>query len=155
MKKILALTLVLALFIAVAGCGSKTAAVDVDVAALAADLASADIFDDIVSDLPAELAPHYYSYDDGDVVECALYQSTLAAAEDVFVAKCADAAAAERVKTACEGRIAEQKTAYESYVPAEIPKLNAAILQVSGCYVIFVVCSDTAAAQQIVDGYLK
>lgn len=154
MKKIVAMLLALALFSFAAGCGDKAGA-DIDVAALGAELAQADIFDDIVSEMPAELAPRFYSYDGGDVTECVLYQSTMAAAEEVFVAKCADEAAAGRVKAACEQRVADQTAAYESYVPAEVPKLQSAILQVSGCYVIFVVSRDAAAAQKIVDGYLK
>lgn len=153
MKKIFAMVLALALFAVAAGCGSTE--VEVNVAALAADLAAADIFDDIVSEMPAELVPHFYSYDETDVVGCALYQSTLAAAEEVFVARCADDAAAARVKKACEGRVADQLASYEDYVPAEVPKLKDALLQVSGNYVIFVVSNNTAAAQQIVDGYLK
>lgn len=153
MKKIFAMVLALALFAVAAGCGSTE--VEVDVAALAADLAAADIFDDIVSEMPAELVPHFYSYDETDVVGCALYQSTLAAAEEVFVAECADHAAAERVMAACEGRISDQTAAYESYVPAEIPKLDDALLQAVGRYVIFVVSNNTPAAQQIVESYLK
>lgn len=155
MKKILAMLLALALFVVCVGCGSDEAGVQIDVAALAADLAGADIFDDIVSEMPAQLAPKFYAYDEGDVIECALYQSTMAAAEEVFVAKCADADAAKRVLTACEGRVAEQTTAYESYVPAEIPKLESAILLAVGEYAIFVVSNNTAEAQSIVDSYLK
>ena len=146
--------LALALFALATGCGDK-AGKDIDVTDLGAELAQADIYDDIVSEMPAELVSHFYSYNDGDVTECVLYQSTMAAAEEVFVAKCADEAAAARVKAACEQRVSDQIAAYESYVPAEVPKLQSAILQVSGNYVIFVVSRDTATAQSIIDGYLK
>lgn len=154
MKRIFAMLLALTLFAFTTGCGS-TANVDIDVAALAAELAAADIFDDIVSDLPARVAPQYYSYDEADVVSCALYQSTLAAAEEVFVAECTDHAAAERVMEACEGRVADQKASYENYVPAEIPKLDDALLMTVGSYVFFVVSNNSPAAQQIVERYLK
>ncbi len=154
MKTLLAMLLALALFALAAGCGSGTGK-DIDIAALGAELAQADIYDDIVSEMPAELVPHFYSYNDGDVTECVLYQSTMAAAEEVFVAKCADEAAAARVKAACEQRVSDQVAAYESYVPAEVTKLQSAILQVSGSCVIFVVSRDAAAAQSIIDSYLK
>ena len=154
MKKLLAMLLALALFAFATGCGDKAGA-ELDVAALGAELAQADIYDDIVSEMPAELVPHFYSYNDGDVTECVLYQSTMAAAEEVFVAKCADEAAASRVKAACEQRVTDQIAAYESYVPAEVPKLQSAVLQVYGNYVIFVVSRDAATAQSIIDGYLQ
>ncbi len=155
MKKVLALLMAVCLFAFAAGCGDSNEGPEVDVAALAAELAAADIFDDIVSEMPAELALRFYSYDGADVVTCALYQSTLAAAEEVFVAECTDHDAAERVMEACDGRVEEQITAYESYVPAEVPKLEGSLRMAIGKYVFFVVSNNTDEAQRIVESYLK
>lgn len=155
MKKILALLLAVCLFAFAAGCGDSDKGPEVDVAALAAELGAADIFDDIVSEMPAELAPRFYSYDEADVVTCALYQSTLAAAEEVFVAECTDHEAAKRVMEACDGRVEDQIAAYESYVPAEVPKLESSLCMAAGKYVFFVVSNNTDEAQRIVESYLK
>lgn len=155
MKKIFALILAVSLFAFAAGCGDADTGVEVDVAALAAELAAADIFDDIVSEMPAELAPHFYSYDEADVVSCALYQSTLAAAEEVFVVECTDHDAAMRVMDACQGRIRDQIASYESYVPSEVPKLEGALRMTIEKYVFFVVSNDSDKAQSIVESYLK
>lgn len=155
MKRIFALLLAVCLFALAAGCGDSYKGSEVDVAALAAELAEADIFDDIVSEMPAELAPRFYSYDEADVVTCALYQSTLAAAEEVFIVECTDHDAAMRVMAACEQRVEEQIAAYESYVPAEVPKLEGALRMAIAKYVFFVVSNDSDEAQRIVESYLK
>lgn len=155
MKKLLALFLALMAFVNLAACGAKEEApADIDVAALAKELFEADIYDDIISEIPLQAAPVFYGYEEGQVLACALYQSTAAAAEEIFVAQCADAAAAETVKAGAEARIQSQIAAYENYVPAEIPKLEAAILEVAGNYVIFSVSADAAAAQAIIDSHL-
>lgn len=155
MKRFLTLLLALCLFAFAAGCGDSYKGSEVDVAALAAELAEADIFDDIVSEMPAELAPRFYGYDGADVVTCVLYQSTLAAAEEIFVAECADHEAAKRVMAACNERVDEQKAAYESYVPAEVPKLENSLRMAIEKYVFFVVSNDSAEAQRIVESYMK
>lgn len=154
MKRIVALLLCAAFVFAFAACGAKEEAVELDVTALAAELAGADIYDDIISEVPAAAASRFYSYSEGDVTACALYQSTAAAAEEVFVAQCVSEEALAAVKAGVEGRIEEQIASYESYVPAEVPKLNSALIITQGLYLIFVVSADNAGAQSIIDRYL-
>ncbi len=155
MKKLLALLLAVMALMSLCACGAKEEApAELDVAALAQALYEADIYDDILSEIPVQAAPVFYGYEESQVLACALYQSTAAAAEEVFVAECADAAAAATVKAGAEARIQSQIASYENYVPAEVPKLEAAILEVAGNYVVFSVSADAAAAQAIIDGYL-
>lgn len=154
MKKFLALLLCAAFVMAFAACGAKEEAVEIDVTALAAELAAADIYDDILSEVPAAAASRFYGYEEGDVTACALYQSTAAAAEEVFVAQCVSEEALAAVKAGVEARIEEQIASYESYVPAEVPKLNDALVITEGLYLIFVVSADSAGARSIVDSYL-
>lgn len=154
MKKILALLLCAAFVMAFAACGAKEEAVEIDVTALAAALAAADIYDDILSEVPAAAASRFYGYEEGDVTACALYQSTAAAAEEVFVAQCVSEEALAAVKAGVEARIEEQIASYESYVPEEVPKLNDALVITEGLYLIFVVSADSAGAQGIIDSYL-
>ena len=155
MKKWIALLLAVLALCSLAACGAKEdAPVEIDVAALAADLYAADIYDDILSEIPLAAAPMFYGYAEGDVVSCALYQSTAAAAEEIFVAQCASEEAAAAVKAGAEARIQSQIASYENYVPAEVPKLEAAVLETAGVYVVFVVSADAEAARTIVNGYL-
>lgn len=155
MKKLIALLLALAALCGLAACGAKEEApAEIDVTALATALYEADIYDDILSEIPVVAAPVFYGYAEGDVVNCVLYQSTAAAAEEIFVAQCVSEEAAATVKAGAEARIQSQIASYENYVPAEVPKLEAAVLQTAGVYVIFVVSADAQAAQSIVDSYL-
>lgn len=155
MKKLIALLLALTALCGLAACGAKEEApVEIDVTALAAALYEADIYDDILSEIPVVAAPVFYGYAEGDVTSCVLYQSTAAAAEEIFVAQCASEEAAAAVKAGAEARIQSQIASYENYVPAEVPKLNSAVLETAGEYVIFVVSADADAAQAIVNEYL-
>lgn len=155
MKKILALVLCLVCVCGFAACGAKEEAPkEIDVTALATELYEAGIYDDILSEIPTMAASRFYNYAEGDVVACALYQSTAAAAEEVFVAQCASEEAVATVKAGVEQRIQDQIASYENYVPTEVPKLNDALVITEGLYVIFVVSNDAAAAQSIIDSYL-
>lgn len=154
MKKIVALLLCAAFLCPLAACGGGEETVSLDVTALAAELAAADLFDDIITEIPAAAAERFYGYEAADVTACALYQSTAAAAEEVFVAECAGSEALARVKAGAEARIEEQIASYENYVPAEVPKLESAILMTEGNTLIFVVCADYEGAQSILDSYL-
>ena len=54
-----------------------------------------------------------------------------------------------------EARVADQKTALESYQPDEVSKLDKAILTQSGNTVVLVVAADADKAQSTLDGLSK
>ena len=88
-----------------------------------------------------------YGIDESTVTGSAVYGSTGATAEEVAVFTLTDETAAQAAKTALETRVADQKTARESYLPAEIVKLDAAIIEQRGSSVLMVVAADAEAAQ--------
>ena len=59
--------------------------------------------------------------------------------------------AAEAARTALEARISDQRAAYESYIPEEVTKLDAAILDIRGSSVLLVVAADIEAAEAALD----
>jgi hypothetical protein len=66
-----------------------------------------------------------------------------------------DEAAAERVKKAAQGRVEDQKSAFQDYQPKEMAKLKNPLLIQSGRYVVLVVADDTSGAKKITDRYLR
>lgn len=64
----------------------------------------------------------------------------------MFEAK--DDAAAERLLAAAKERVEAQKTAFEDYAPAEMTKLNNAVVERSGKIVALCIADDSSAAQK-------
>ena len=59
---------------------------------------------------------------------------------------------ADDARKALEARVSDQKDACEGYLPAELPKLEQAIVKESGSSVLLVVANDSQAAQAALDG---
>ena len=96
-----------------------------------------------------------YNLDASKIEASAFYSNSNATAEDIAVVKVNDEAYADTVKKAFEDRIAEQKKSFQDYNAAEVPKLEDAVVKVSGKYVVLVVSGDSAKAKEIVEGYVK
>jgi hypothetical protein len=158
-RKISAILLCLCLTVALAGCSahgengkpacSDAAACDLD--SLASDLCAVDAFSDILSPVSDEIARGLYGYEAEDVLDCSVMCSTGATSEEIGLFRCADEEAAIRVAAAAESRALAQKSAYESYAPDEIPKLDDAVIESKGEYVFFVVSKNRDAVKKLLD----
>lgn len=58
---------------------------------------------------------------------------------------------AGRLLTAAQARAESQKLTYENYAPAEISKLDGAVIKQSGLYVFYVVSGDPARTEAYLD----
>ena len=96
-----------------------------------------------------------YGLDPEQIEASAFYSNSNATAEDVAVIKVKDESYTATVKKAIEDRVAEQKASFKDYNAAEVPKLEEAVIKVSGKYVVLVVSGDSAKAKDIVGEYLK
>ena len=152
MKKLTAIVLAVVMLAALCACGGKTAK-EVDLEALAAELIDAGAFSDILNQPADGVAARLYDIEDGAAKQVVLYVGTGATAEEIFLAEAADASAQEALKTACEERVADQKTMFANYAPGEVAKLDEAVFVTYGNYVIMVVAADAASARSIVDNY--
>jgi hypothetical protein len=156
MKRWISAILTLALMLCFSACGggsSSDTAKDIDLTALAADLLDSGAFTDLLNQTADNVPAKLYGYDEADVAQCIMYYGTGATAEEILLVQATSSEAAARLTTACQDRVSDQKTAFSSYVPEELPKLDSAVLETVGNYVIFVVSNDAAAVQTIVDGY--
>ena len=156
MKK--ALTLILAaglLIAALAACGGKTTAKDYDLAAMAADLKTNGGYSDIISPIEKNVAAKLYGVDAATISDCQVYCSTKATTEEIGLFKCTDETAAASLLTAAKARVESQRDTYSSYAPAEMPKLDDAIVKQDGNYVFYIVTADSSKAQTVLDKYMK
>lgn len=135
-----------ALALVLCACGGG-AAEPFDPASTASALLDSGAFSENLEQLDQDVACMLYGIDESTVTGSAVYGSTGATAEELAVFTLTDEAAAQTAKTALETRVADQKAVLESYQPAEIVKLDAAIVEQRGSSVLMVVAADAEAAQ--------
>lgn len=161
MKKVFCLLFaVTVLVFAFSACGGSgdgnTELTELDSAALAQELVDGDgIFIDLLSPVDTSVALGLYQLDEADVADCLVYCSTGATAEEIAIFQATSEEAVTRIQDAIQNRIDMQITSFESYVPTEVPKLENAIVQTSGMFIVYVTAEDAAAAQTIVDSYFS
>ena len=151
MKKLIAVILALALALALAGCGSEAKEVDID--ALAAELVGAASFGEPMNALDSAVALGLYGAPEGTAV--AAYAGTGATAEEVAVFDCGSAGAAESLAEALTARNETRISQYADYNPAEVPKLEDAVILTGGQYAVLIVASDPSAAESIAADAIK
>lgn len=134
-----------------AGCSQKTKTVSYDLDSLSSQLMSSGAFSDILSPVDIKIAASQYGFDEKDVTESKVLCSTQATTEEIGLFKCASEDAASKVKTAALARVKSQRETYESYAPAEMPKLDDAIVTQNGLYVFYIVSADSSKAQAVLD----
>lgn len=145
-KRISALALALALVFALAGCGGGDKE-PIDINALGQQLLDAATFGETLSALDSAVALGLYSAPDGASV--AAWAGSGATAEELAVFDAGSAENAEALVSSLEQRNQTRINDYSSYNPAEVPKLENAVILSGGQYVVLIVASDASAAKTI------
>lgn len=153
MRKRIIACLGLTLTMVLAGCGSKAEEITIDAQALAADLANKVTYTDELNEIDSEMAGELYQIE--TAVNAYVYVSSGATAEEVAVFEFADTEAAGEAAKAADTRIQEQKDSFATYIPEEVDKLEHAIVEQDGCYLVVCVTDDQDAANSIIEEYFK
>ena len=162
-KRLGVLALILILVVTMfAGCSSEEGinpenpyAVNVDDAHFAEYLVSNIEFVDDMTLVDIDIALDFYGIDEADIRAACVYMSTGATAEELAVINVANDEAAGMVAEIYEKRIENQISVFEDYVPAELTKLEQAlIIQVDNA-MVYVACDDPAAAEDAMVAYIE
>ena len=149
MKKILtALTALIITTMCLAGCGGS----DIDMNTVSNGILTGVSFAEQLQQTSEKIALKRLGINESDIESCVAYTSTNAVVDEFAVVKATNI---DNVTAAINAHIANQISTYESYAPDEVTKLNNAVVQVVGDYVIYVVSPDGAMAQNIVDSLTK
>ncbi|MEG1461137.1 MAG: DUF4358 domain-containing protein [Oscillospiraceae bacterium] len=146
---LLAVCLILGVFTA---CAAPAPKANYDLEALSSKISDSAAFSDILSPVNPEIAASFFGYDAADISECKVLCSTGATTEEISLFKCSDEAAAERVLGFAKKRAESQKTAYQSYAPDEVPKIDNAIIRSEGVYVFYIVSTDSTKVEAAISG---
>ena len=147
MKKV-GLCIIAALFI-LTSCGKEN--VSIDITQLSKDLLSGVPFTDELTQADEKTIEHLYSID--NAVSEIVYIGSGATAEEIAIFQFASEEEADQALPFVQQRIADQKESFEAYIPLEVKRLDNALLEKQGCYIILCV-SDGTEAEEIVHGYL-
>ena len=154
MRMIKRLTVVIAAMAAacLAGCGGAKG--DFDVAALGNDLATKITYQDSLAQMDLDSAGMFLNLSGLDVVKASVYEGSGGTAEEIVVLECATEEDAKKAEEVLKTRVAEQIESFTDYVPAELTKLNAAVIKVGGKYAVLSVSDTPDEARKIIDGYM-
>lgn len=166
MKKLL-LTLGLAISItAFSGCGSSTdsnqnttkateqATKKLDessIQSLCKELIEQKVFSDDLSETSSKIAASQLKLSDSDFSSIVCYKSSGATAEEITIVEAKDEI---DLTSFFDSYLSEQKSNFESYLPAEVPKIESAIRKQSKNYFILIVANDKEKAEKILSKYI-
>ena len=151
MRKITLITAALAALVLM-GCGGKKA--DFDVTALGNDLATNITYEDSLGQMDLDMAGMFLNLSDVNVAKAAIYEGSGGTAEEIVVLECASDEDAAKAEGVLKTRVSEQIESFTDYVPAELTKLNAAIVKVNGKYAVLSVSGSPEEAKKIIDKYM-
>lgn len=144
MKKITAVLAAITLMMPLAGCGQK----EVDATKIATELLNNASFAETLTEVSEQVTKKRLDLDDDEVSVCAAFKGTSAVVDEIIVIKTTDT---EDVEEKVREYVESQTKQYESYRPSEVPKLNDAVISVTGDTVIYCASEDSAKAMQIIN----
>lgn len=155
MKKLLktlsASLLCLVLMFSFAGCSGESEK-DIDLDKLSQELLTEVEFKDKLAQIDEAMIAKVYGIDYAE--KAIVYVSSGATAEEIALFKLKNSEDAQKAYDAVNKRLDYQKKSFELYIPEEMIKLDDAVIQLCGDYVIFCV-SDGDTAKTIIEEYTK
>lgn len=144
-KRITAALLALCLALALAACG-KGSEPELNIDELGEELYAAGTFGETLYPLDESVAQGLYGTDAD--TRCWVRAGSGATAEELAVFETKDADAAAALAKKLETRNADRIENYSSYIPAEVPKLENAVILSGGRYVVLCVAEDASAVRE-------
>lgn len=153
MKKWMALILTGTLML-LSACGAPADAGDaaIDMEALAGRLLESGLFGEGLNQADDGIAEILYNIDGASAA--LVYVASGAVADELAVFEFANETEAQSAIPAAEGRIAAQRESFAGYIPEEVPKLDRAVLETYGRYLVVCV-SEGEGAREIISDYFE
>ena len=141
-----------ALCVVAAGCSKQLILEPADALAQLKDEIT---FTDQMTDMDSENTCRFYDIDTGMVADSVSYVGSGATAESMAVFEAVDADAAGSIAGALQSFTDGWIAGYSDYKPEEVPKLESAVLEQNGVYVVFCVSADNTTAKTAVQDLLN
>lgn len=146
-KKLAAVLLVLTLLF-LGACSKEEATYDFE--KLTEDIQSKVAFEDGVSSVGGHVVESIYGIDPETLEETVVYKGSGATSEEFALFAFDTETNAEAAEALLEAYLSDQKTAYASYMPKEVARLEKAVLYRNGRYVFLCVSDEAEAFESLV-----
>lgn len=151
MKKSIALILAgTLLLLSACGAPAGTDDIKIDMEALANKLLESKLFGETLNKADDGIAELLYDIDGASA--SLVYIGSGAAADELALFEFANESEAQSAISSAEARIAAQRDSFAAYIPEEVPKLDQAVMETYGRYLIVCV-SDGDGADEIISDY--
>lgn len=121
---------------------------EIDAQALAESLVTGIDYDDALEAMEEDVAAMYFTIEDG--VKTCLYMGSGSTAEEVAVFEAPDEETARAQLDNAQAYLDSQKEAVQDYQPEEAKRIEDAVLEQNGNYVVLCVSGDSAKAKEII-----
>lgn len=151
MKKILSVFLSGILVLSLAACGEKAPAAFDPARDAQALMDEAGIFVETLEAIDQTTACALYGIDESTVTASAVYMANATSAEEVAIFTLADEEATQAAAKQLGYRVDDRIDELTGYLPAEVPKLETAVVETRGNSVLLLVCSDYDGAKKVLE----
>lgn len=113
------------------------------------------VFEDELASIDTSYSEMLMGIAASDYTAAVIYGSTGATAETVAVFETDGSDSAAALQEKCEAYVTRQTQSYADYKPAEVDKLEHAVIKSSGRYVILCVAKDYDNAEKLISEYFQ
>lgn len=140
-------------FLMISGCGSST--INIDTSTAVQTMTEKITFTDKFVNVDSESINRIYGVDESLVKSCAGMSGSGSTAECIAMWEANDESSAQDIEKQLNDFLNSYKEGYAEYKPEEVPKLESAILQKNGVYVVLCISADNETAKTVVNDVLK
>ena len=140
-----------ALLLTLAACGGKGVSPFDPASDSQTLLATPGVFGDSLEAVDQTTACALYGIDEETVTACAVYMANATSAEELAIFTLSDEEAAQTAAKQLGYRVEDRVEELTGYLPAEIPKLEKAVVETRGNSVLLLIAADYDAAKPILE----
>lgn len=160
MKKLIGLSLALILALSLVACGGSDSGttdetITLDTAAISSSIDGVGLFVDTLEPISEDRITTVTGIDISGCKSAEYHLGAGATAEEWGVFECNSVDDAKTLVTALEKHCDELLSTYESYAPDAVPRINNAVIERAGQYVVFVTAEKYDDAKTLVEGLMK
>lgn len=152
MKRLFCGLIAVMLMFVLVSCGSQTTQIDKN--ALASHILQNVSFAEHLEEIDSEYAVSSFDLDP-ESCSAVCFNSSAAVADTLTIFEANDESYVSAINEAVNAKIDYLKEGYSDYGPAEVPKIENAVVITEGRFVVFCICPDSGAAEKVIQNFIK
>ena len=153
-RKVLISIIVIVAIVAIVGVivlvNNRNSNIQIDIEELSTQIIERGSFSDELAKVDSQMVMNDYSFTSDEIKAIVSYQGSGATSEELVILEVNDKSFLSSVKNKVNTRLDERKEAFESYLPAEVFKIDNSLLEVKGNYLILCISNDYDKAETII-----